>query len=92
MQKKEPCYIITFTSTADAILFEKKATAAQLPGRLIPLPPVISAGCGMAWKIKKGSLNLFFKCMAIKKQEASNLLSTVASLHVPFENLHELML
>ena len=78
MRKKEPCYVITYTSTADAILFEKKATAAQLPGRLIPLPPVISAGCGMAWKIKK--------------QEAANLLSAVASLDVPFEKLHELML
>ena len=78
MRKKEPCYVISFATTADAILFEKKATAAQLPGRLIPLPPVISAGCGMAWKIKK--------------QEADNLLSAVASLDVPIEKLHELML
>lgn len=92
MRKKEPCYVITFASTADAILFEKKATAAQLPGRLIPLPPVISAGCGMAWKIKKDSLNLFFKCVTTKKQEAADLLSAVASLGVPFEKLHELML
>lgn len=78
MRKKEPCYLIAFASTADAILFEKKATAAQLPGRLIPLPPVISAGCGMAWKIKK--------------QEADNLLSVTDALDVPIEQIHELLL
>ena len=78
MRKKEPCYILTFASTADAILFEKKATAAQLPGRLIPLPPVISAGCGMAWKIKK--------------KEAVNLLSVIHTLDVPIQQIHELLL
>ena len=52
--------------------------AAQLPGRLIPLPPVISAGCGMAWKIKK--------------QEADNLLSVTDALGVPIEQIHELLL
>lgn len=78
MRKKEPCYLIAFASTADAILFEKKAMAAQLPGRLIPLPPVISAGCGMAWKIKK--------------QEADNLLSVTDALGVPIEQIHELLL
>ena len=78
MRKKEPCYLITFVSTADAILFEKKATAAHLPGRLIPLPPVISAGCGMAWKIKK--------------QEVDNLLSVTDTLGVPIEQIHELLL
>lgn len=78
MRKKEPCYILTFASTADAILFEKKATTAQLPGRLIPLPPVISAGCGMAWKIKK--------------QEVDNLLSVIHTLDVPIQQIHELLL
>ena len=89
MRKKEPCYIITFASTADAILFEKRAVTARLPGRLIPLPPVISAGCGMAWKLRLDSLLI---CPATKKQEADDLLSVITALDVPVEQIHELML
>lgn len=91
MRKKEPCYVITFASTADALLFEKRAVAARLPGRLISLPPVISAGCGMAWKIRMDSPAPLV-CPATKKQEADDLLSVITALDVPVEQIHELML
>ena len=48
MRAKEPCYVISFHTTADAITFEKKAGETGFPGRLIPLPRAISAGCGMS--------------------------------------------
>ena len=53
MRFKEPCYVISFHTTADAIAFERQAQADSFPGRQIPLPRAISAGCGMAWKMRQ---------------------------------------
>lgn len=43
--------IITFHTTTEAIAFEKYCTENSVPGRLIPLPGEISAGCGMCWMV-----------------------------------------
>jgi len=48
-EKKLQC-VVTFRSTTDAMEFEARANAFGLSGRIIPLPPVIDAGCGLAWK------------------------------------------
>ena len=49
MRKKELKIVITFESTFDAMAMESYCTKNNIPGRLIPVPQVISAGCGMAW-------------------------------------------
>jgi len=49
MRKKEMRLVITFHTTADAMALEKYCRERALPGRLIPVPRTISAGCGMAW-------------------------------------------
>ena len=41
--------ILTFPTTTQAMAMEKAAGEEQAPGRLIPVPVAISAGCGMAW-------------------------------------------
>ena len=41
--------IVTFPTTTQAMKMEKAARACGAPGRLIPVPREISAGCGMAW-------------------------------------------
>lgn len=41
--------VITFHSTMEAIAFESLFKQEQLPGRLIPVPSSIRAGCGLAW-------------------------------------------
>ena len=46
--KEERC-IITFPTTAGAMAMERACRAEGLPGRLIPVPRSISAGCGMCW-------------------------------------------
>lgn len=43
-------WVVTFSGTHEAFAFEDAANAADLPGRLVPLPAAISAGCGLAWK------------------------------------------
>lgn len=42
--------VVTFSGTHEAFAFEDAARADALPGRLVPLPAAISAGCGLAWK------------------------------------------
>ena len=49
MRKKEPALIITFATTAAAMEAESFCLSRQLPGRIIPVPREITAGCGLAW-------------------------------------------
>ncbi len=49
MRKKEPRLIFAFHTTADAMASESLCKEKGLPGRLVPVPREISAGCGIAW-------------------------------------------
>lgn len=53
-RKKSPYAVFSFRTTTDALRMEKAAREAGLPGRLIPLPRQISAGCGLAWSAPPG--------------------------------------
>ena len=50
MLKKKPTLIITFATTTQAMAMEKVCSQQNLPGRLIPVPREITAGCGLSWK------------------------------------------
>ena len=50
MREKKPALIVTFATTAAAMEAESFCLARQLPGRIIPVPREITAGCGLAWK------------------------------------------
>ena len=50
MREKRPALVITFSTTTDAMGMERLCLERGLPGRLIPVPREISAGCGLAWK------------------------------------------
>ena len=79
MRAKEPCYVISFHTAADAIAFEKKAGSACFPGRLIPLPRAISAGCGMSWKLTK-------------KEAPEHMPELLDSFEIEYEEVYELQL
>jgi len=49
MRAKEPKTVVTFASTSDAMAMEAAAREHGLPGRVIPVPSEIDAGCGLAW-------------------------------------------
>lgn len=49
IRKKEQKLVITFHTTADAMAMEQSCKMHGVAGRLIPVPRVISAGCGLAW-------------------------------------------
>lgn len=50
MRVKKPALVITFDSTTQAMAAEQFCTEHGLPGRVIPVPRQISAGCGLSWK------------------------------------------
>ncbi|MEG0368785.1 MAG: DUF3343 domain-containing protein, partial [Hungatella sp.] len=49
MRIKEERLVITFHTTTEAMAAEQAFRLAGIPGRLIPVPRQISAGCGLAW-------------------------------------------
>ena len=50
MAEKKPYSVVTFHTTTGAMHTEKVCKDNKLEGRLIPVPRVISAGCGLAWR------------------------------------------
>lgn len=51
MRVKRSYIVLSFRTTLEAMEWEKQCQAGQVPGRLIPLPREISAGCGLAWRM-----------------------------------------
>ena len=51
MRAKRPYIVLSFHTTLEAMEWEKHCLASCIPGRLIPLPREIFAGCGLAWRM-----------------------------------------
>lgn len=51
MREKKNYRILTFHTTTEAMAMEKRCEENGIPGRLIPIPGEISAGCGLAWRM-----------------------------------------
>ena len=51
MRAKRPYIVLSFRTTVEAMAWEKHCEAELIPGRLIPLPRELSAGCGLAWRM-----------------------------------------
>ena len=49
MRVKARKLVVTFATTSDALAMEAAAREHGLPGRSIPVPTAIDAGCGLAW-------------------------------------------
>ena len=54
MRKKRQYIVLSFASTAHAMGWEKECAARGIPGRIIPLPGEITAGCGLGWRVLAG--------------------------------------
>lgn len=54
MREKHPFIVLSFQTTVAAMEWEKRCMEMGIPGRLIPLPREISAGCGLAWRMRPG--------------------------------------
>lgn len=77
MRKKELKLVVTFHTTADAMAMEKSCKEHQVPGRIIPVPRAISAGCGLSW------------CADLSDREA--IVSMMKEAGIEEEEIHECM-
>ncbi|HJC92416.1 DUF3343 domain-containing protein [Mediterraneibacter glycyrrhizinilyticus] len=77
MRKKELKLVVTFHTTADAMAMEKVCGEKKVPGRLIPVPRSISAGCGLSW------------CAPLDARE--HILEVMKETSIEEEALHECM-
>ena len=53
-EKTEKC-VVTFRTTTGAMAMERACKESGVPGRLIPVPRTITAGCGMCWAAPRES-------------------------------------
>jgi len=74
MLKKKPTLILTFATTTQAMAVEKFCARNELPGRLIPVPREITAGCGLSWKARP--------------EEQALLLETLSEAGLKWEQCH----
>ncbi len=63
MWRKRPVLVIAFTSTEQALAAEAMLQQQGLPGRMIPIPSQISAGCGLAWKAETEQQELLLEAL-----------------------------
>ena len=77
MRTKELKLVVTFHTTADAMAMEKACKEYQVPGRIIPVPRAISAGCGLSW------------CAALNDRE--QIVSMMRRAGIEEEAMHECM-
>lgn len=77
MRKKEIKLVVTFHVTADAMAMEKLCKERRIPGRMIPVPRTISAGCGLAW--------------CADPSERKRLIEVMHSAGITEEDIHECM-
>ena len=77
MRKKVLKLVVTFHTTADAMAMEKACKERQVPGRIIPVPRAISAGCGLSW------------CAELSDREQIELM--MRDVGIQEEDIHECM-
>ncbi len=77
MRKKELKLVVTFHTTADAMAMEKECKERGVPGRIIPVPRAISAGCGLSW------------CADLTDRE--QIVSMMKTVGIEEEEIHECM-
>lgn len=62
---EEPSVVVTFDNTADASAAAEAGRVYGMPGRLISIPSMLTAGCGRAWcapVAEKGALLTALSC------------------------------
>ncbi len=78
MRKKELRLLVTFHTTADAMAMEKTCKRYHIPGRIVPVPRMISAGCGISW------------CAPLEERE--RIVDAMRKTGIEKEALHECMI
>ena len=64
MREKKKFFLMTFQTTTQAMKLETLAKEQGLPGRMIPIPASVRAGCGMAWRAESLDRDRILKAAA----------------------------
>lgn len=72
---RTPKTVVTFSSLSDALAVEDAAKKHGFPGRIIPVPSAIDAGCGSAW--------------AAQASERAQIEAALASYNLDYEGIFE---
>lgn len=64
MLAEETGVVVTFDNTPDACAMEDAARTHGIPGRLMPIPAAVSAGCGLAWGVPSGQRDALVAALA----------------------------
>ena len=63
MRAKVPKVVASFRTTHDALGAEALCREAGIPGRIIPVPTEITAGCGFAYMMPPEERGLFLRTL-----------------------------
>lgn len=85
MEVKTESLVISFNSTCEAMKMQYLAETLHLPGRMIPTPQRISAGCGMAWLAPIEEREVILKAM----EEHRILTEKIVSMEYRSRWVHE---
>ncbi|MCX4371226.1 MAG: DUF3343 domain-containing protein [Dysosmobacter sp.] len=75
-QKAERC-VVTFRTTAGAMAIESACREAGLPGRLIPVPRSITAGCGLCWAAPPSAREALEELVIKKRLDADGIYAVI---------------
>ena len=75
-QKAERC-VVTFRTTAGAMAMESACREAGLPGRLIPVPRSITAGCGLCWAAPPEAREALEELVIKKRLDADGIYAVI---------------
>lgn len=78
MIKKEKRLIFTFSVSVNAMRAEEEARLRGLPGRIIPVPGSVGAGCGL--------------CYMVSPKDGEAIASMLRTLGIPWEREVEVTL
>ena len=73
MREQQERFVVTFATTAGAMAMEEVCRAAGLPGRLIPAPRTITAGCGVCWAAPPAARNALEELVIREKLDVDGL-------------------
>lgn len=73
MRPKEKCFLVAFHTTTEALALEEAAREGDVPGRLIPIPTQITAGCGLAWRMSVGEKDKMTELLRDRKLSYENV-------------------
>ena len=75
MRQPKEHFVVTFATTTGAMAMEEACRAQNIPGRLIPVPRSITAGCGMCWAAPPDASKAVEQLVIREKLDVSGLYS-----------------